>query len=301
MNLTELFYEYVRTKKNFYDGDDDGYGGGYDDDDDGYAVHTHGGHVHGDGCECDECASHGVVDADDVPELYAEWLNLYCEEIGQTPEAYIDRMRADGTLEDYAEQCFMSDWELDETVAGYLADGTHTAFLTLRLADADVSVALTAAKLLAIAPGRAAEAALLDAIMSPATPYAVKLVAYEALLEAGDHIVDEILKRIYAADADTQTMLIEIMARYKGNKAVYMWLVTLLYRGDEAALAASLLGAYGDEDAIDVLNSFAAEYELDANELTEVRNAVERLGGEFNENGVFGADKNAGEGDEDPE
>ncbi|MDR2634628.1 MAG: HEAT repeat domain-containing protein [Clostridiales bacterium] len=262
MNLNELFYEYVMTQRALCD----------DGDRDCHDHDSDCGHALGFDDGLGEDALSGFYDA---------WLRTYCGELGQTPADYIGRMRENGTLEDYAEQCFMSGWDLDETVAQYLADETHIPFLTLRLNDSDTKVAVTAAELLAKIGTVGAENVLLDAIISKETEYAVKLVAYEALSESGAHVVDEILKRIYLTDSDTQTMLIEIMSRYRGNKAVYMWLVSLLYRGDEVALAASLLGAYGDEDAVKILNSFAAEYELNANEIMEIRNAVERLGGEF--------------------
>ena len=78
-------------------------------------------------------------------------------------------------------------------------------------------------------------------------------------------------------------MLIEILAGYKGNPAIYMGLVSYLYKGEDVALFARLLGSYGDERAVDLLKGFAEEYELNYNEYMEVRNAVEQLGGYFDD------------------
>ena len=60
-----------------------------------------------------------------------------------------------------------------------------------------------------------------------------------------------------------------------------MGLVSCLYRGEDVALYARLLGKYGDESAIEVLKSFADSNELNYNEYMEIRNAVEELGGYF--------------------
>ncbi|MEG2457233.1 MAG: hypothetical protein RSB08_05390, partial [Clostridia bacterium] len=78
-----------------------------------------------------------------------------------------------------------------------------------------------------------------------------------------------------------QGILVEIMAEYKGNKAVFFWLVTMLFRAEDVALYAKLLGKYEDETAIDILKSFATDNDINYVEYVEIRNAVERLGGEF--------------------
>ena len=119
---------------------------------------------------------------------------------------------------------------------------------------------------------------------------AERLDAYEYLMEDCDDIVDEMLEKFYTTEGEANRMLIELLAGYKGNPAIYMGLVSCLYRGEDAALFAHLLGSYGDERAIDVLKSYAAEYELDYNEFIEFRNAIEELGGEFDYDRDFSED-----------
>ena len=121
-------------------------------------------------------------------------------------------------------------------------------------------------------------------------PYEQRLEAYEYLLEDCEPVVDEMVERFAVSEGETGKMLIEILAEYKGNPAVYMGLVSYLYRGEDVALYARLLGKYGDERAIDVLKSFAEEYDLDYNEYMEVRNAVEELGGYFEDDRDFSDD-----------
>ena len=111
--------------------------------------------------------------------------------------------------------------------------------------------------------------------------YSTRLEAYEYLQEDCEEMVETMLEKFYQSQGETADMLIEILAEYKGNKAVYMGLVSYLYRGDDIALYARLLGKYGDESAIEVLKSFAESTDLNYNEYMEIRNAVEELGGYF--------------------
>lgn len=118
-------------------------------------------------------------------------------------------------------------------------------------------------------------------------PYSERLAAYEFLLEDCEDVVDDMLEKFYASEGETGKMLIEILAGYKGNPAVYMGIVSYLYKGEDVALFARLLGGYGDERAIDVLKSFVEEYDVDYNEYMEIRNAVEELGGDFDDSRDF--------------
>lgn len=131
---------------------------------------------------------------------------------------------------------------------------------------------------------------MLDILTDESKGYSVRLEAYEFLLEDCEEAVDEMLEKLYVSDGETGKMLIEILSEYKGNPAIYMGLVSYLYKGEDVALFARLLGRYGDERAIDVLKSFAQEYELNYNEYMEVRNAVEELGGYFEDDKDYSDD-----------
>ena len=131
---------------------------------------------------------------------------------------------------------------------------------------------------------------MLDVLTDESKDYSVRLEAYEFLLEDCEEAVDEMLEKLYVSDGETGKMLIEILSEYKGNPAIYMGLVSYLYKGEDVALFARLLGRYGDERAIDVLKSFAQEYDLNYNEYMEVRNAVEELGGYFEDDKDYSDD-----------
>ena len=124
---------------------------------------------------------------------------------------------------------------------------------------------------------------MLATLCDETLPYQTRLEAYEYLQEDCEEMVEVMLEKFYQSQGETADMLLEVLSEYKGNKAVYMGLVSYLYRGDDVALYARLLGKYGDESAIEVLKSFAESTDLNYNEYMEIRNAVEELGGYFDD------------------
>lgn len=111
--------------------------------------------------------------------------------------------------------------------------------------------------------------------------YQTRLDAYEYLQDGCEEIVDEMLEKFSSAEGEISDMLIEILTEYKGDKRVFNGLVANFYKAYDIAGYARLLGKYGDEDAIEILNGYAKENELNYNEFIEIRNAVEELGGDF--------------------
>ena len=121
----------------------------------------------------------------------------------------------------------------------------------------------------------------LDILLNEELPYNVRLDSYEYLQEDCEEILDEMIAKMFSYEGETGKMLMEILAGYKGNKAIFMGLVSYLYKGEDVALFAKLIGSYGDEQGIEVLKTFCEEYEPNYNEFMELRNAVEELGGDF--------------------
>ncbi len=121
----------------------------------------------------------------------------------------------------------------------------------------------------------------LNTMLDESLSYATRLDAYEYLLEDCEPIVENMVEKIYALEGETGKMLMEVLAQYKGNKAIFMGLVSYLYKGEDVALFARLIGSYGDEQGIEVIKTFCESYEPNYNEYMELRNAVEELGGDF--------------------
>lgn len=122
---------------------------------------------------------------------------------------------------------------------------------------------------------------MLNTMLDESISYSKRLEAYEYLLEDCEPILENMIEKIYTLDGETGKMLMEVLAQYKGNKAIFMGLVSYLYKGEDVALFAKLIGAYGDEQGIEVIKTFCENYEPNYNEYMELRNAVEELGGDF--------------------
>lgn len=121
----------------------------------------------------------------------------------------------------------------------------------------------------------------LDILLNEELPYNVRVDSYEYLQEDCEEILDDMIAKMYTLEGETGQMLMEILAGYKGNKAIFMGLVSYLYKGEDVALFARLIGSYGDEQGIEVLKTFCENYEPNYNEFMEIRNAIEELGGDF--------------------
>lgn len=121
----------------------------------------------------------------------------------------------------------------------------------------------------------------LDIMLDEDKPYPERLEAYEFLEEDCEEAVDDMVAKLYTAEGEGGKMLIEVLSNYKGNKAIFMGLVSYLYGGDDVALYARLIGSYGDEQGIEALKTFVENYEPNYNEYMEIRNAIEELGGDF--------------------
>ncbi len=120
---------------------------------------------------------------------------------------------------------------------------------------------------------------MLDIMLDEGRPYHERLAAYEFLQEDCEEIVDDMLSRLYTVEGESGKMLMEVLSGYPCNKAIFMGLVSYLYKGEDVALFAHLIGSYGDEEGAEVLKAFLKEYEPNYNEYMEIRNAIEELGG----------------------
>lgn len=300
INLTEKFFEFAKARSGF----DGGCGCEHDDcdHDDCGCGHDH------DDCGCGHAPNESLGadfyedPAAYVERLHEEWLDSYDGEIGATPRQYVDSLSQKHAVAEYAEAALKRGWMLDEAVIEALAVPEYIEFLNIMLDSDNAEAADIAASALAAIGGGEVEDIFIEALAEDSLSGEAQLIAYDFLSESGEGVVDKILKVIYAAAPDVQGMLVEIMSNYKGRKEVYMWLVSMLYRAEDVALYASLLGAYGNPDAISILKEFAEEPDIDYNEFMEIRNAVERLGGELETKRDFSCDElykiiKGGEGD----
>ncbi|MEG1986364.1 MAG: hypothetical protein RR033_03500 [Clostridia bacterium] len=199
-----------------------------------------------------------------------------------SPREFVADLAVKHELYDYAEDCLEAGFEVADVVCFELLKQPDVEEFLARLLVSEIKDAqMLGAVLLREKGGEKVINVFLEAIINPNYNDEVKKIAYEFLCESEPTVVDKILALINDIKESEQGILVEIMAEYKGNKAVFFWLVTMLFRAEDVALYAKLLGKYEDETAIDILKSFATDNDINYVEYVEIRNAVERLGGEF--------------------
>lgn len=229
----------------------------------------------------------------DIGELTDKWETTPNKALNDmSPRQFVEDLAVQYRLFDYVEDCLEADIEIADIVCYTLIKQSDAEEFLSHLLYSDIPDArMFGAVLLKENGSEKAEDIFLKAILNPNVDEEIKNIAFEFLSEDRPNIVDKILDLINTVKDETQRMLVEIMAEYKGRKDVFYWLVTMLYRAENVALYAKLLGQYDDTTAIDILKSFAIDNDIDYVEYLEIRNAVERLGGEFDIERDFSEDE----------
>ena len=104
--------------------------------------------------------------------------------------------------------------------------------------------------------------------------------ALESLREMGEAVVQPILQVIGQANDAGQEALMEVLADYPGNEAIFQLALKLFrQRPEKRALFAGYLAKLGDDRALPVLEEAAKEEQMNYLTFIELRNAIEELGG----------------------
>lgn len=219
----------------------------------------------------------------DIGYLTDEWEVTPDEALGDiSPKQFVDELIRQKRLYDYVEDCLDQGVEVADIVCFSLLNQPNIEeFLAQFLYSNLLDSRMFGAVMLKEKGSEKVEEIFLDAILNMNINDEVKSIAFDFLIEDRPKVVDKILNIINTVSESMQGVLVEIMAEYKGRKEVFYWIVTMLYRAENIALFAKLLGQYDDEVAIDILKGFAVENDIDYIEYLEIYNAVERLGGDF--------------------
>ena len=224
---------------------------------------------------------------DIIPKLYKKFGDTFVAKIKCTPKEYYARMNSE---------------ELASTLLAHLQEDIPVPeFLCAEIENRDNIEALLP---------------LLNCEHVSAATYAVNLIgddpraydAYFSLLESdktdedvrGDIIeifklhADVIKEQALAAfeNGTQKESMLEILSRTKSrDERVYEILMQAFLSGEETPMHASYLAAYGDERALPVLLEKIEDRSIGFVEFQELKYAIEALGGEYNEERDFSADK----------
>ena len=217
-----------------------------------------------------------------IPVKYIEWYTTPCDELdGLTPKSFIEGIRKKGEFSKYLKSYVDADMDISSIIAESCNHEDIPALVEIVLNYPEY--ACPAIAIIKDIKSTEADKVVLDIILNPESESALVDICVEMLAD-GTHpeIVDEILKVIDDMDDLTQRNLVDILYRYPGNSRIYDWIVKLWRREIELKhIYCSYLGSYGNPDAIELLLDYADNAIMDYYEFIELRNAVERLGGEM--------------------
>lgn len=230
---------------------------------------------------------------DDVGTYYEIWKTSPAGELnGLSPQAYIADLAVNKKLFDYVEDILEEDGEVSDLAIEELVKQDGVIDFLKRVAFAGYcDGAAFAGTVLSLFDSGEVEDYFIEVLANPNTEEPLANAAYDYLCDDRITVVDKLLEAINGVEPDVQEVYADILSNYKGDKGVYLWLVTMLYRGTNITLFADLLAKYEDPAAIDILKSFALENDVNYAEYKELRYAVERLGGEMDIDKDFSTDE----------
>ncbi len=225
--------------------------------------------------------------------MYLDWVQHSNEELdGFTPIEYVKIVDKSGNLFDYIEYMLNTEREVSDIVTDALVKRDDAIELVKKLLQSNDRNTLKYAFTVMFELDNSLVTDLcIDVIRSKDDNQEKIGACYEMLAEDNDEAVEKILSIMYEVDEDTQFIFADILSNYKNNENIFMWLVTMLYRGKDLCEVAQMLGRYGDNKAVNMINSFVLDKDLNYMEFIELRNAVERLGGEFEYEKDFSEDE----------
>ena len=242
----------------------------------------------------------GKLDEDAAGEmaekLYAEWVDAPCAALdGCSPRAWFARLDTPEALVETLTAYARADMEPPELLLDRFFDvgAICAAPLEALARNAGESAALRAQALDLLNGLDEARTVCVatDAVLAAQESDAFCELAAEILASRVDADVAARLLDGYDAAPDfARTLILEALCNFPGDARVYERMLEMLKnRPEQRADAARLLGRYGDARAIEPLKALLDLTDIGYYEYMEVRNAVEALGGEVeNEREFYG-------------
>ena len=238
---------------------------------------------------------------DRIPQIYDEWLNVSDEDLcGKSANEYVNQMSA-AELIGYFVQSYEVDMDPGSVILDRIEEVPECAEPLKALLDSDKSdvIKISAANLLhEMNKSDIAVKPLISWLFSFDESSDLKDVAVEILVDYADEVKEEILSRIdELTDLNTKTLAAEILVNADKDERTYALLCELFESRTNVALHSGYLAKYGDERAAAML--YKALDDCNYLEFTEIRNAIEILGGvvdddfrDFSEDEYYKAIKN---------
>ena len=231
-----------------------------------------------------------------MPDVYLRWLNQSAEWLdGRTPggdfQAYDDVNELIDWMEEYHRQQVDVPNQLMERIVEMGEGGVERLMALARDPEADSGLRVTALNLLNEIGGRAPMEMCMDLIENRAETDELADVAAELLTNLGRVVVEPVLQRMERSSRDAKETFLDVLCNFPGDERIYNYAESAFRNQPERrALFASYLAKLGDERAIEILRPALQYVDLGYLDYIEIRNAIEALGGEVEEEREFFGD-----------
>ncbi len=228
-----------------------------------------------------------------IPELYVEFGNTKLDELdGKTPNEYYKSFNIEQLID-----CLKTHLEKGVAVSDFLceaitSDEANEDALTTALSnESDEEFILYLMNMLGeLGSSKATKRYLEFITWDYSEP--IKELATELLKEKAEQVKEDVLALFAEADEGKKQYLTEILAGCKKDDRVFDILVAeFMKRQDNVPIYAGYLAKYGDERALPFLMASIEREKISYADFEELRFAIEALGGEYNKERDFSADK----------
>ncbi len=215
-----------------------------------------------------------------VPEIYDSWANTEDAKLGCSPRTYFSRMNAEelnAALRAYAVSDKGIPSVLTDEIAGRRDCERQLAEL---LVSGNEELKILAANLLCEMQSDAGFETYLTWLTDDGVGEALKDVACEMLNLEPQRTGDRVLDCLAEYSELAREYLCDVLVNCAQDERIYAQLMGFFRAKRNPPLFSAYLGRYGDERALPEMCRYFREEELDYATFQELKNAIERLGGE---------------------
>ena len=215
-----------------------------------------------------------------VPEIYAGWADAPDAKLGCTPREYFSRMSESelgASLRAYAVSEKGIPSVLTDEVA---ARPAMEPFLAELLCQGNEELQILAANLLCELQSDAGFEHYLGWMTDDNASEALKDVACEMLNLQPQRVAERVLPNLWEYSELAREYLCDVLVNSEHDERIYAQLMEFFRAKRNPPLFSAYLGRYGDERALPELCRYFREEQLDYATYQELKNAIERLGGE---------------------
>lgn len=214
-------------------------------------------------------------------DVYEEWCTTPAEDLGGlSPRQYFEKITDAKDLMDMFFQYYNEGYELPAPLLDQISQTPSCEpYLMSILQNAKVDdLTMYSVNILSEMGSSAPFDLYIKWVMDDKMEKELRDVAGEVLSENYEKVAEKLLKLIPYASPSAEEYLCDVLVKVKGNDDIYNLLKKKFLSGDNYQLYAAYLGQYENEEAIPILKEVAKI--CDYLSFIEIRNSIERLGGE---------------------